>query len=133
MSQPKHAARCSSRSQNLKVNERIVNDLVLYPDDSPIEQKKPRLGAPLHSEFVAPLSFLTDAVHDFDTFFERDGEADTLFGLVHEAFVRPVYVDISEIIIRSIDDKYKTENMANNKLLLLILCGSSGIGKLPYR
>jgi hypothetical protein len=58
-----------------------VNDMVLYPDDSPAKQKKCRLGAPLHPEIVAPLSLLTDAVNKFDSFFKRDGKAATLFGL----------------------------------------------------
>jgi hypothetical protein len=69
------------------------NDMVLFPqedDSSPVQtKKKARLSASLHSEFVAPLSFLVDAVTEPDRFVDKDG---TLFGLTREAFVRPVYV-----------------------------------------
>jgi len=103
--------------------------MVLFPDDSPVKAKKARLSAPLHSEFVAPLSFLTDAVEDPDRFL-CDGTTGT-FGLQNEAVVRPVYVDLSGVIIDAIESKYKDENTANNKLLV-ILRGSSGIGKSTY-
>ena len=84
---------------------------------------------------VAPLSLLSDAVYLKEKFYEgEDGAAGTLFGKDREAYVRAAYVDVYDIISKKIDDKNNNvyDDEAFQRQLLLVLRGSSGVGKSTF-
>ena len=88
--------------------------------------------SPLHEHYVAPLSFLVDAVHSGNSF--NISSARAPFGNNLEAYVRPCYESILEVILQT--RKACVEKRRKNDLpwrsTVFIIRGSSGIGKSTF-
>jgi hypothetical protein len=94
-------------------------------------QKKAK-RSPLHEQYVAPLSFLEDAVRAAqanDNFnITKIGES---FGMVKEAYARSCYEDIVQAIVM-IFKKNRKRDRDQKRAMLFIIRGSSGIGKSTF-
>jgi hypothetical protein len=87
-------------------------------------RKKARM-APLHREYVAPISFLIGAVESRDTTEFNITGVGKSFGYNHEAFARECYEELATEIY-----EMRSEDVSNerNASLFVIAC-SSGVGK----
>jgi hypothetical protein len=98
-------------------------------DEEQRAQKKAK-KSPLHEQYVAPLSFLVDAVqaaaHATDNFnITKVGEP---FGRVNEAYARQCYEDIFTMFKKH--RKHRKQEGA--RAMLFIIRGSCGIGKSTF-
>jgi hypothetical protein len=90
--------------------------------------------SPLHENYVAPLSFLEDAVRAAqanESFnITKSGES---FGMVKEAYARSCYEDIVQAIVMKFKKNRKRDRDRDQKRsMLFIIRGSLGIGKSTF-
>ena len=89
-------------------------------------RKKARMSK-LHEHYVAPLSFIADAVESGASKFNITN-VNMPFGNNHEAYARPCYEDITQKI-RMLRKEFRSERKAAT---LFVVGGSSGIGKSTF-
>lgn len=100
-------------------------------EETPRPQKIAK-QSPLHEHFVAPLSFLVDAVNSGNSF--NITSTRKPFGNNLEAYVRPCYERILQFILqtRKACIKKRNQNHLHRRSTLFIIRGSSGIGKSTF-
>ena len=128
------------------LNELVLDELVLdkLEDDESVgkrsldeetpkqkAQKKVR-QSPLHQQYVVPFSFLVDAVNSRNSFnITSTGKP---FGNNLEAYVRPCYESILQIILRTrkVCREKRYKNGLRPRSNVFIIRGSSGVGKSTF-
>ena len=102
--------------------------------EGPLDERPQKIAkqSPLHQQYVAPLSFLVDAVNSQNSF--NITSTRQPFGNNLEAYVRPCYERILQVILRT--RKACLEKLRKNHQLrrstVFIIRGSSGIGKSTF-
>ncbi|KAL3910705.1 MAG: hypothetical protein SGILL_007587, partial [Bacillariaceae sp.] len=103
-------------------------------DEETLKLKAQKIAkqSPLHQHYVAPLSFLVDAVNSGSSF--NITSTREPFGNNLEAYVRPCYESILQVILQT--RKACLEKLRKNHQLrrstVFIIRGSSGIGKSTF-
>mmetsp|Transcript_21074 Transcript_21074/g.58371 ORF Transcript_21074/g.58371 Transcript_21074/m.58371 type:complete len:541 (+) Transcript_21074:42-1664(+) len=95
-----------------------------------VQKKAKAKQAPLHEEYSAPLSFITDAVKAAQSGDSLNmTEIGKAFGKLREAYVRQCYEDIVQLMNSVLKTSF---NLEEKKKQLFVIQGSSGVGKSTF-